>query len=107
MSGIDDLYRQATSGLTGMSPDLEAFASEFPNVWAIFVGTPPAPDNPGRPPATVLIFAEGGRLKFCIKPKWGGHVAFGTVADASQGLLGVDNAIRDGQLEWKASKVRK
>jgi len=107
MSAIDDLYRQATAGLTGMSADLEAFASEFPHVWDIFRGSPVTPDNPGRPPATILIFAEGGRLKFCIKPKWGGHVAFGTVQDASQGLLGVDTAIRDGHLEWKASKARK
>jgi len=106
MSSLHDSYRAALNGSTGLTADLEAFAAEFPHVWEIFRGIPPTGDDPGRPPATILIFAEGGRLKFCIKPKFGGLVAFGTVADASQGLLGVDQAIKDGDIEWKKSKVR-
>lgn len=106
MSKIDDLYRQALNGPTGLSADLEAFSCEFPHVWQVFQGRPYTADDPGRPPATILLFAEGGKLKFCIKPKQGGLVAFGTVSDASRGLYGVDKAIADGDLEWKKSKVR-
>jgi len=106
MSNLDQAYREALDGSTGMSADLEAFASEFPNVWSVFRGRPFTQEDPGRPPASILIFAEGGRLKFCVKPKHGGLVAFGTVQDPSQGLLGVDKAIADGHLEWKKSKVR-
>lgn len=106
MASVDDLYKQALNGSTGLSADLEAFAAEFPHVWDIFRGRPYSAEDPGRPPATILVFAEGGKLKFCIKPKQGGLVAFGTVEDASRGLHGVDKAIADGHVEWKKSKVR-
>jgi len=85
---------------------MDAFRQEFPHVYDLFVGRPFTPEDPGRPPATILLFPEGGKLKFCVKPKFGGLVAFGTVQDPSKGMAGLDEAIAAGHLEWKQSKKR-
>ncbi len=53
------------------------------------------------PPASITLFAEGGRLKFVISPTGFSQVCFGTVQDARTGLEGVDEAIRQGHCEWK------
>lgn len=106
MSKIDDLYREATGGAAGTSAEMAAFQQEFPNVYDLFCGRPFTADDPGRPPCTILLFPEGGKLKFCVKPKFGGLVAFGTISDPSKGLGGLDEAIAQGHLEWKQSKKR-
>jgi len=100
------MYREALGGPAGTSPELEAFRDEFPNIFALFVGRPYTAEDPGRPPASILLFPEGGKLKFCVKPKFGGIVAFGTISDPSKGLIALDTAIANGHMEWKQSKKR-
>lgn len=104
MADIDEMYRRASEGVTGMSPDLAAFRDEFPLIWSIFEGRPYTATDPGRPPATIILCAEGGRLKFVVKPKHGGMVAFGTILDPSKGLQGLEDALQRGDLEWKKSR---
>lgn len=104
MADIDESFRQASEGVTGMSPDLAAFRDEFPQIWRVFEGRPFTPTDPGRPPASIILTAEGGRLKFVIRPKYGGMVAFGTIADPSKGMRGLEEAISRGDLEWKKNK---
>lgn len=104
MADIDEMYAQAAAGVTGMSPDLAAFRDEFPNLFKLFEGRPSTATAEGRPPATIILTCEGGRLKFVVKPKWGGMVAFGTVSDPSKGMQGLEEAVARGDLEWKKSK---
>lgn len=78
------------------------FPEAFPEISAIFSGDFNSETGFWRiPPASITLFAEGGRLKFCINPQGFGQVCFGTVQDANEGLEGVQRAIRDGHCEWK------
>lgn len=84
------------------------FIERYPELALLFGGRINAEN--GRieiPAATLVLFFEGGRLKFCVKPRSGGRVAFGTVTDASEGLVGVEEAIRVGHFEWKVSGGQK
>lgn len=53
------------------------------------------------PPCTVQLFCELGKLKFCLSPKTGNRIAFGSVSDPSKGMDGLERALQDGHFEWK------
>lgn len=81
------------------------FAAEFPNLATVFSGVYEADTgNCKVPRASIILFWEGGKLKFCISPKVGSQVAFGTVEDETTGLAGVEAAVALGHFEWKKGK---
>lgn len=57
-------------------------------------------------PCTVSLFADCGKLKFCLSPKEGLKVAFGTIERAGEGLDGLEQALQAGHYEWKTSRRR-
>jgi hypothetical protein len=56
------------------------------------------------PPASVILFAELGKLKFCIHPKRGTKVAFGTLSHPERGFQCLNDEIEAGNFEWKNGK---
>lgn len=52
-------------------------------------------------PATLMIFLEGGIMKFCLSPKYFPKVCFGVVSDPTMVLDSVEHALTTGKCEWK------
>jgi len=52
-------------------------------------------------PATFMIFLEGGKLKFCLSPKFSSSVAFGVVADPDKPFHSIEAELQAGHFEWK------
>lgn len=102
MSKLAESYRSHVSSATSDGPQVQALREEFPSIVEAMRGVVGDEQTPTLWPCTVMLFLEGDTLKFCLNPKSGNRVAFGTVSDASKGLQGVEQALRDGQFEWKA-----
>jgi hypothetical protein len=84
-----------------------AFLEEFPTISEILQGSPAEGEGTYPvPPASVVIFAESGDLKFCITPKLGNRVAFGVWKDPGEGLRSLERILGAGEFEWKISKAR-
>jgi hypothetical protein len=59
-------------------------------------------DGKERQTPTLLVFAEGGAWKCCIKDRESGHYAFMT-SDTFMGVLCVvDAALQAGTVDWRA-----
>jgi hypothetical protein len=56
------------------------------------------------PPASVILFAELGKVKFCIHPRRGDKVAFGTLSRPEAGFSALNDEIEAGNFEWKRGK---
>lgn len=101
----EESFREAQRGVGGgcsLSPE---FRAEFPTLAKVLEGCQAEREGETPiPPAGVTLFAEGGRLKFVIRPKIGNRVAFGTVRDDVKGLAGLDCELQAGAFEWKLSK---
>jgi hypothetical protein len=84
------------------------FENEFPEVSAVLKGSF---NQETRfwiiPPASITLFVEGARLKFVCNPRGHGQVCFGTIADASSGLQGLEKALAEGNCEWKPRSGQK
>lgn len=102
MSKLAESYRLHVAARTEDGPQVCALRDEFPHLVEAMKGVMNAEGAYEVWPCTVFLFLEGDTLKFCLNPKSGSRVAFGSVSDASKGLHGVDEAIRDGNFEWKA-----
>jgi hypothetical protein len=103
------LYQASLMGATNASVRRrevpEEFAAEYPSIAEVLNGVF-VPDNQAEsvPPATIMLFAEEGRLKFCISPKTGPRIAFGCITDPAKGLGGLEDEIVLGRFEWKLGR---
>jgi len=102
MSKLVESFRTHVQAQTKDGPQVAALRDEYPAMVEAMRGVPS--EVPGETvwPCTVMLFLEGDTLKFCLNPKSGNRVAFGSVADASKGLSGVEQALVNGDFEWKA-----
>jgi hypothetical protein len=83
----------------------EGFSGTWPALYELMAS---AKDQFGkyRAGATVMMFAEGGRLKACINDKWTNSSAFLTI-DPRAGLYDqLEEAIRAG-LDWRKKGARR
>lgn len=84
--------------------DFADLAEEFPAIaWAL-AGRPKDHEAGEACPATIMLFFDGGKLKYCLSPKIGMGVAFGTVDDPSSPMASIEASIREGKYEWKNRK---
>lgn len=103
------IYQSSLKGATNASVARrevpEEFASEYPAVAEVLNGVFNK-DNQAEsvPPATIMLFAEEGRLKFCISPKTGPRIAFGCLRDPAKGLGSLEDEIALGRFEWKLGR---
>lgn len=105
MSTYGDSYRSGKPSSAGGPQVPSEFVSEYPSCAAVLAGIW---SDDGKecqvPPASIIVFAEGGKLKFCISPKVGNMVAFGTCEDSSKGLGAIEAAIEGCHFEWKKAR---
>lgn len=82
--------------------DLAEFGESWPELTQAMVGVK-GPDGKWLVgPATVMLFLEGGKMKFCLSPKYSSRICFGCVVDPSRALDSIEVALATEKCEWKA-----
>lgn len=84
--------------------DFAALAEEFPAIAWMLAGRPKEHPEGFESPSSLIIFFDSGRLKYCISPKVGLGVAFGTISDPTSPLASIEASIIEGSYEWKNRK---
>jgi hypothetical protein len=83
------------------------FREEYPTLADVFSGiTSRDPNQKDIPCATINLFWEGGRLKFCIIPRGLPKIAFGCLAEPEKGFAALEWALANGAFEWKRKTAR-
>lgn len=82
------------------------FRESYPAISEVLGGSPAGEGMDAMYPHTVMIFAEGGRLKFCLNCSQSPAVGFGTIQDASKPLEGIERAIAEDSIDWRVRKQR-
>lgn len=86
------------------SEDYQSLAEEFPAVAAFLLGRPIGHPDGAECKGTIQIFLDSGKLKFCLSPKVGRDVAFGTIPDPTQPMESLEAQIVKGAYEWKTRR---
>lgn len=104
-SAIAQFGRAAADGESGPAVP-GSFADCFPLLAQFFGGIR---DESGKSwklwPCTVSLWFDSGNLKFCVSPKCGPKVCFGSVKRLGEGLDGLEAALANGDCEWKTRKA--
>lgn len=58
-------------------------------------------------PCTISLWFDCGVLKFCLSPKCGPKVCFGSIKRYAEGLDGLEQALTNGDCEWKTRKAQR
>lgn len=81
--------------------DFTALAEEFPRIAWLLAGRDKSHEAGGMPPFSLILFFDGGRLKFCFSSKQAREVAFGTVERPNVVLASIEASLADEKIEWK------
>jgi hypothetical protein len=88
------------------SPDdpINKLASLYPGIAQVLKGRTKEQKGGVFPPSSIIISLDGGSIKFCVAPKYGAHVAFGTIDDVTKLLHSLDAAIQKNKVDWRPRK---
>lgn len=86
------------------SEDFQSLAEEYPAIAAFLAGRPAGHPDGAECKGTLQIFLDGGRLKFCLSPKIGRDVAFGTVPAPNTPMASIEAQIVKQAFEWKTRR---
>jgi len=106
MSKLIQSYSSANPASGEDTPFLAALREEYPELAQALRGTKNVDGQCVLPPCTLMLFLDGERIGFCLSPKAGQRVAFGSLPDPSKGLAGVEAEIAAGHFEWKNKRGR-
>lgn len=107
MGAYSESFNASINGRATAGNLPEEFAESYPTLATVLCGEPATEQCPkGVPPGTVSIFADGGKLKFCISPKIGANIAFGCFADPVKGLDDLEVQLSQGRFEWRRGTKR-
>jgi len=98
-------YQEAKGEIDRGQIDTECFGElieAYPNLVEAFTGSVDENKRWIIGPCTVMLFYEGGKLKFCLSPKYTNRVAFGSISDPMHPWDSIEQMIEKGSLEWKA-----
>ena len=76
----------------------------YPGIAQVFLGRTKEMKGGVFPPCSIILSLDGDLVKFCVSPKYGAHVAFGTIEDVTQILECLDAAIRANKVDWRPRK---
>lgn len=107
MSKLVQSYSVTAAKSEEDNPCVLALRDEYPELTNALLGTKNVEGQCVLPPCTLMIFLNDGRLGFCLSPKSGSKVAFGTIPDPSKGLSCIEAEIAKGNFEWKNSPKRR
>lgn len=108
MSSYRESFQAASTEREGLPNIPAAFRSRFPALSEVLGGI--VEEGTGKlsiPAATLNLFWEGGELKFCIIPRFGNRVAFGSVPEPHKGIESLEREIAAGRVGWKISKNKR
>lgn len=97
-------YKQAQSKEDIPREVLLEMSQHLPCITAVLLGVRGTAEVAAVPPATIMLFVDGGALKVCISPKGGEFVAFVTLASDEDFLHSLDDAIENDKLNWRPRK---
>jgi len=101
-------WQAATNRNGQVAPLSPEFVQDYPTIAEVLMGSPAVSEGTqGTPPASIILFAEGGVLKFVISPKIGNRVAFGSIGDPVKGFTALESELQAGRYEWKIARSRK
>lgn len=103
MSKLIQSYSTSVNKSAEDDPLILALREDYPELTNALCGTKNVEGQCVMPPCTLMLFLNEGRLGWCLSPKTGSKVAFGTVSDPSKGLACVESEIAKGNFEWKQS----
>jgi len=106
MSKVSESWGEAVSPAKQLAAVPEAFREAFPELTAVLLGSFDASGKCTFSASTVSLFWDTGRLKYCIQPKSGTKVAFGSCERPERGLEAVEASLAAGWFEWRESKGR-
>ena len=97
---IDSVSKEQVRGNSLLLPD--KFATELPGIFEMltmvrYKGKP-------RKVAKLTLYAEPGRATLCLADNETGQVAFYAKEGFSEALLGLEEALQAGSLDWRADK---
>lgn len=106
MSSYSSSYTNGSVGSIGDQAQVpQTVVDEFPAFAAVLGGVYSLDGQTCEvPPASIILFAELGKVKFCIHPKRGSKVAFGTLSNPGAGFAALNDEIEAGNFEWKNGK---
>lgn len=77
----------------------------YPGICQVLMGRTKEMRGGVFPASSIILSLDGDVLKFCVTPKYGAHVAFGTIQDVTDILTCLDVAIRTGKVDWRPRKT--
>lgn len=101
MSKFRESYVATERDKVREAPALVGLQTEFPTLADALLGAAGTDGGPAVPPCTLMLFVEADKVKFCLNPKYGDRIAFGTLTDPEKGLSGVEWELSEGRFEWK------
>ncbi len=107
MSKLLQSYSVSATASSEDDPAVVAMREEFPELTKAMLGTKTVEGTCLMPPCTLMVFLNDGRLGWCLSPKTGSKVCFGTVPDPSKGMSCIEAEIVKGNFEWKNSPKRR
>jgi len=80
---------------------------EYPNLIEAFTGIVDEDKRWKMGPSTLMLFVEGGKLKFCLSPKYTASICFGVVPDPTRAFDSIESELQKGHYEWKPRSTKK
>lgn len=77
----------------------------YPGIAQVLMGRTKEMKGGVFPPSSIILSLDGDQLKFCVTPKYGAHVAFGTISDVTAVLESLDALIRANKVDWRPRKT--
>lgn len=104
MSIYGQTYSSSAGGKEEANALPEEFLSKFPILSEALAGVYDSSGKCKMSKATLMIFLDGGRLKFCISPQGSPRVAFGMLPGVFPSFQTVEDELKAGKFEWKSKR---
>jgi len=101
MSKFRESYVATDSSNVRSAPALLGLRDEYPTLADALLGSAGTDGGPAVPACTLMVFVEADKVKFCLNPKYGDRIAFGTLTEPEKGLAGIEWEMAEGRFEWK------
>lgn len=93
--------RPASIAEPSRSEAFQFLSDSWPSVAWFLAGRPADHADGPECAGTVMFFFDSGTLKFCLSPKVGREVAFGTIDDPTKPFDSLEASLIEGKYEWK------
>jgi len=107
MSQFRTRYGQAVNrrGIVEAIP--HEFRESYPVLSEALGGSPAAEGMTEMYPHTLMIFVEGGRLKYCLSCSQAQAVGFGCIQDPAKALESIEQDLEQDKIDWRQRKDRR